>query len=410
MLDSSAALGRPLRILHVLRAPLGGLFRHVLDVAREQIERGHAVGIIADALTGGEAANRVLADLSPRLSLGLSRVPMLRRPALSDAAALAHVLRRCRTVRPDVVHGHGSKGGIYARATGLFPATADAIRVYTPHGGSLNYRPGSLSHRVYMTAERLSERATDLLLFESAFIASRYETQVCRPRGLTRIVPNGIASGEFNPVVPRPDAADFLAVGELRFAKGLDVLLDALAELRRRRGRPVTARLVGSGPDRAALAAKAEGLGLSGSVTIADPMPARLAFSTGRILVVPSRAESMPYIVLEAAAAQIPMIATNVGGIPEIFGPQRDRLIEAGDVNVLAAAMEAAMAMPAEAQARQTAELAAFIRCRFSVGSMVDQILEGYHAALRARQAGVAATLTGTSPVAALDSRHERQP
>ena len=53
----------PLKILHVFRAPLGGLFRHVLDVARGQAERGHDVGIFCDATTGGARANDVFQEL-----------------------------------------------------------------------------------------------------------------------------------------------------------------------------------------------------------------------------------------------------------------------------------------------------------------------------------------------------------
>ena len=64
----------PLRVMHVLRAPLGGLYRHVLDLSREQARRGHAVGLIVDAMTGGEAADRTLHQLEPSLALGLSRV------------------------------------------------------------------------------------------------------------------------------------------------------------------------------------------------------------------------------------------------------------------------------------------------------------------------------------------------
>ena len=67
-------------------------------------------------------------------------------------------------------------------------------------------------------------------------------------------------------------------------------------------------------------------LGVAAHVSFPGPMPIRQAFRLGRILVVPSRAESMPYVVLEAAGARVPMVATNVGGIPEIFGPFADRL------------------------------------------------------------------------------------
>ena len=76
------------RILHVFRAPLGGLFRHVLDVARAQAERGHDVGVFCDSNTGGERADQVLAELSPLLTLGVTRVPMLRNPSPTDMATI----------------------------------------------------------------------------------------------------------------------------------------------------------------------------------------------------------------------------------------------------------------------------------------------------------------------------------
>src|SRR3712207_7778463 len=70
--------GERMRILHVFRAPLGGLFRHVLDVARGQIARGHEVGIFCDSSTGGTRADETLEALRPDLALGLTRVPMRR--------------------------------------------------------------------------------------------------------------------------------------------------------------------------------------------------------------------------------------------------------------------------------------------------------------------------------------------
>ncbi len=86
----------PLRILHVLRAPVGGLFRHVLDLSREQVARGHHVGIIADSTTGAEAAEREFARLEPLLALGLLRAPIRRLPHFSDIEAYLAVSKRLR--------------------------------------------------------------------------------------------------------------------------------------------------------------------------------------------------------------------------------------------------------------------------------------------------------------------------
>ena len=367
-----------LRILHVLRAPLGGLFRHVLDLTREQVARGHAVGLVVDSLTGGEAAMNNLATLEPILELGIKRMPMPRQPHLRDAANVFRVAGHARSLRVDVVHGHGSKGGLYARLPGFVGRRGAPIRCYTPHGGSFNHVAAPLVQALYMNAEALLTHRTDVLLFESVFIANRFHQRIGETSALVRIVQNGIGPNDFVRVAPKPDAAAFLYVGELRSAKGIDTLIDALAILTRRRNEAHRLILVGSGPDRGCLEAQAKSLGIGDQVSFPGAMPARDAFALGQTLVVPSRAESLPYIVLEAAGAQVPMVATDVGGIGEIFGPYRDRLIGANDPGRLANALEGALEAEPALVRRQSADLAAFVSKRFTIATMADAVIAGY--------------------------------
>ena len=376
-----------LKILHVMRAPLGGLFRHVLDLTHEQIARGHCVGLITDSTTGGTRADDVLAELAPTLALGLTRVPMTRLPSPTDISALAHVIARCRATQPDIVHGHGSKGGLYARLSGIRPGGRAGVRCYTPHGGSFNYKPGTAVATLYMGVEKLLARNTDIFLFESVYIGRRFDTEVGATCALRRVVHNGIGPAETLSVQPDADADDFLYVGELRAAKGIDTFIDALAEVGRRSGRTPTALLVGTGPEEQELAARATACGLAGYVSFVGAMPARQAFTRGRILVVPSRAESLPYIVLEAAGARIPMIATDVGGISEIFGPYRGRLIPCNNAGRLADAMLCELDRGEELRRRRAEELAAFVTPRFSITNMVDAVMDGYDAALAVKGA-----------------------
>jgi glycosyltransferase involved in cell wall biosynthesis len=374
-----------LRILHVIRAPLGGLFRHVLDLANEQIARGHSVGLIADSLTGGAWADETFRELEPRLALGLSRTPMRRNLHPADVFAFAHVAERIRRTRPDIVHGHGSKGGAFARLAATRGPNGQRT-AYTPHGGSFNYCPGTAAHALYMAAERLLAKRTDVFLFESAFIRARFHAWATPQQFCERVVLNGIGPDEFEPVAAAADAADFLYVGELRSAKGIDTLLEALAASARRLGRTPTAALVGSGPDEGQLVEHTHRLGLAAAVKFHGRLPARTAFTLGRTLVIPSRAESLPYVVLEAAGAHIPMIATDVGGIPEIFGPYADRLIPCDDVGALTSQMMEALTAPRATLIRRADQVAEFVGCRFSIRAMVDSVSAGYRDALSQRK------------------------
>lgn len=374
---------QPYRILHVFRAPVGGLFRHVIDLARLQADAGHAVGILCDATTGGERGAQALADLAPWLKLGVTRVPMRRNPHLSDLSVLRAVAARASAVGADVLHGHGAKGGAYARLAHL-RGQGQVVRAYTPHGGSYNYKPGTALHRVYMAAEGVLAWRTSVFLFESEYVAGRHQAYVGTRTGLARIVHNGISEAEFEPVVPAENAFDLLYVGELREAKGLPVLLQAVAQLRRE-GRDLRLLMVGSGPDEAVLRAQADEQGLRDSVAFEPAQAIRKVLARGRIMVVPSFAESLPYVVLEAAAAAQPLVATNVGGIPEIFGAMAGDLVPPRDPIALSGAIARVLdEAPTERNARFQA-LSASVHQQFSMHKMGADVLSGYAAAFQAR-------------------------
>jgi glycosyltransferase involved in cell wall biosynthesis len=367
-----------LKILHVLRAPVGGLFRHVVDLARGQAARGHRVGLVADSSLGGTQAETTLTALAPMLALGLTRVPMSRQLGPRDIAATRHVSQRAEVVMADVIHGHGAKGGAYARL-----ARGSGIRVYTPHGGSLHYRWNTTVGFLYLSLERVLLRRTDLFLFESAFGRDAFQVKIGEPKALVRVVHNGVSASEFEPAKVGPQATDLLFVGEQRMLKGVDVLIEAIALLARG-GTNASLTIVGEGPDRATFEAAVRSHGLEGFVRFVGAKPARAAFALGRTLVVPSRAESLPYIVLEAAAAGVPLLVTNVGGIPEIFGPDADGLLPPADPGALARAIGAALKDRTAGHAAALA-LQARVRTAFSVDTMTDGVIAAYRAALALR-------------------------
>jgi glycosyltransferase involved in cell wall biosynthesis len=364
---------QPLRILHAVRAPVGGIFRHIVDLANGQADRGHQVGIIADSLTGGERADTALAEIAPRLALGVHRIAIHREPWPTDVLVWLRFRQLMSKLEPDVLHGHGAKAGAFVR---LKSHKSDTIRIYTPHGGSLHYPLNTLKGAVYSRLERSLMDNTDLFLFESAFARDTFQRMIGSPKGLVRCVFNGVTADEFDPVPKADDATDIVYVGEFRHIKGADILIDAVARLHAD-GKPVTLTLAGDGEETPALKAQVERLGLSHSVRFIGHVKARYGFSKGRLLVVPSRGDSMPYVVIEAGAAGIPMVAAKVGGIPEIFGEYNDALFAPNLATAMADAIEIAMEDPDDALARAKA-LRERIFLHFSQKAMVEGVLAGY--------------------------------
>ena len=283
-------------------------------------------------------------------------------------------------LKPDVLHGHGAKAGAFIR---LRRRSRNKIRIYTPHGGSLHYPLDTFKGAFYSLLERALMNNTELFLFESAFARDTYQRTIGIPKGLVRCVFNGVTADEFDPIVMAADATDVAYVGEFRHIKGADLLIDAVARLRAG-GKPVTLTLGGDGEEMDVLKAQVQKLGLTEAVRFIGHVKARYGFSKGGLLVVPSRGDSMPYVVIEAAAAGIPMVAAKVGGIPEIFGPHTDALFAPSNADAMAEAIKTALANPAAAQDRAEA-LRERVLVHFSQNAMVEGVLAGYRDAFADR-------------------------
>jgi len=358
-----------LRILHIFRAPTGGLFRHVRDLVRGQSKAGHSVGVICDSLTGGDRAEAALAELAPECALGVTRSRMARLPGPGDLASAFELARVCRDLKPDILHGHGAKGGLYARLAGK---RLGVKSFYTPHGGSLHYEWRQPQGALFLGTERLLRRLTSGFLFVCDYEKQAFERKIGLGHVPWRVVHNGLWPEEFRAVAPAAEATDLIFIGELRHLKGVSELLDAVALLNKTR--KVTLTITGDGPDRAEFEAKSSALGLDGVVGFTGALPARQAFGLGRLFVMPSHAESFPYVLLEALAAGLPVIATRVGGIPEVL--TATDMVPPRDSRALAHAIAVRLDPP------DTARMPDALRDRFAAEKMCADVVDFYRAIL----------------------------
>jgi glycosyltransferase involved in cell wall biosynthesis len=163
----------------------------------------------------------------------------------------------------------------------------------------------------------------------------------------------------------------------LRDLKGPDLFVEAFAKTERRIGRPLSALMIGDGPDKDKYRTMMIQRGLGHRIGMLPAMRVHEAFAMSQNVVVPSRAEAMPYIVLEALAAEKAVIASRVGGIAEALGEHSPALAEAGNADDLARVMAAAITEPKWRQ--QTMPDTETIRSAFSASVMARDTIELYY-------------------------------
>ena len=230
-----------------------------------------------------------------------------------DLAGLVELLRVIRRERPDIVHASSSKAGVLARLAAALDGVP--IRIFTAHGWAFGAQSGSRS-RLYRWADRLMRPLTTVTICvadgeRAAGVAAR----TCDP-AKTVVIPNAV-DVDASPVSAgeRPTPR-IVSVGRLKAPKDFQTLARALSLLPQG---TYEALIVGDGPDRRALERRLRQLGLEESVRLAgarDDVPALLADAD--VFVLASRSEGMPVSVIEAMAAGLPVVASRVGGVPEL--------------------------------------------------------------------------------------------
>lgn len=359
-----------MRILHVFRSPVGGLFRHVRDLAKAQSELGHDVSIFCDSATGGQNAAELLSQTAAFCSLGVTREAMSKLPGFSDISCSRRTLDLAKLLNIDIIHGHGAKGGLYAR---LAAKLGGKTGIYTPHGGSLHYEWSKFPGPIFLGTEWLLRKTNAGIVFVCEFEKQLFDRKIGLGSCKSLVVHNGLWPEEISHVATPSSARDLLFVGEMRYLKGVDVLLRAIALLKPKQ--KVTAALVGDGPDRKQFETLALELGIEDQVNFAGLKRMPEAISLGRIFVLPSRNESFPYVMLEAIAAHKPIIGSDVGGISEVV--PRSQLCAPDNPVELARLIENTLNQP-NLTLKQAGFLASRIKHNNTVTMMASKILSFY--------------------------------
>jgi glycosyltransferase involved in cell wall biosynthesis len=394
-----------MRVLHVHSALQGGGIANMMtDLASEQGRRGHEVAIChfrsrEDALPEGA---RDSLEASGITLFGLDPVHVM---APDYALGLFRVTRR---YRPHVLHLHGATIGCVGAVVGRFARVP--VVLYTEH---LLCWPLSPSQERYCPAPwiRRLRSATAPLLHCTVAISEAVRSALPRRSRLVRVIYNGVDLTPYdglNRAECRRSLRTYLGlgdeaivvvgVGHLTPRKAYAAVVEAAASLRKKQETPVHLVLCGEGPERAALLAQAEASGVPDAVHLlgwVGNVPEILMGAD--VFVHAALIEGFGLVVAEAGAAGLPVIATRVGGVPEIIDHEvTGLLVEPGCGDALREALAGLAADPM--RRRELGEHArAHVRERFSLEGCTEAYLALYSALASAKDVRSSATATGAN-------------
>ncbi|WP_051551257.1 glycosyltransferase family 4 protein [Nocardioides sp. URHA0020] len=378
---STATTGQ--RIVQVTTQTVGGPVEHAVDVAIGLAARGHDSHVVGPRTSRTEEASGA--------GVTWHDVPMVSKRDLRGGLASARLLR---ALRPDVVHLQDRRAGWLGRAIApvLRGREGSTGVVYTLHGVADglsdlvagNARAAQRRRRdgwYYLTGERAITRwGGGRVVVPSRAVAAYAVDHVGLRPEIVDVVPNGVAAAHHE--APRVATGDPVAiwVGVLAPVKRVDLLLDAVAAA------PGLRLLVaGDGPLRDEVGRRAAEPDLAGRVELAGWVddPSGL-LARADVYVLTSDAENCPLSLLEAMAAGLPVVATTVGGVPEVVRDGVDGLLcPAGDAAALAAALRRLSADP-----HLRARLGASARQRVLDSYTLDHCLDGLLASYAASRGG----------------------
>jgi glycosyltransferase involved in cell wall biosynthesis len=356
---------------------MGGADSQLLSAAQELRRRGHEIFIISMTPLGpmGLEARKV----------GLFTESLQMRRGIPDPRGLLRLARFVRSWRPDVVHSHMVHANLLARAV-RFLAPVPAL-VSTIH----NINEGG---RARMAAYRLTNGLVDHMTIVSEAAANRFVEDRIVPERLLRVIPNGVNIDHYRNVPPEireslrrllglTGSFVWLAVGRFETAKDYPNMLRAFARVRERRPE-AHLLLVGRGSLQAETEVLVRELGFAESVRflgVRSDIPEVMSAADGYVL--SSAWEGMPMVLLEAAAAGLPTVATRVGGNHEVVRDgETGFLVPPSDDAALAEAMLKLMALPVSERRAMGDAGHHHVRSHYGLGRVAERWEELYREVL----------------------------
>jgi glycosyltransferase involved in cell wall biosynthesis len=345
MANGGIPLPDSLSVLHVVApAPFGGLESVLRSLASGHMRRGHTVRVAA--VVSPREGPHPFAQALESEGVATTVITIGDRDYGGERRSIREL---CRAERTDVVHTHGYRPDVVDSGV----ARSEGIGVVSTCHGFID---ADLRARFYQWLQRRALRRFDAVIAVSRLIADRVR-KAGVPAERIHLVPNVFASravpfpkGAAKRYLELPDVPAIGWVGRLSEEKGPDLALEAFARLARPDARLV---MIGGGPDEPSLRRRAASLGIEDRVIWRGIVPnAGALFEAFDAFLLSSRTEGTPIALLEAIAARVPVVATRVGGVPDVINESSGLLVESGDVAGLAEALAHVLDDPGLAKAR----------------------------------------------------------
>lgn len=369
---------RRLRLCYLAETVRTGVGRHLVDLITGIAGRGHEVHLLHS-----------VARADPNLLRKIGRVPgvrceafaMRREPHWSDVGTVYALARYLRRWGPfDIIHGHSSKAGVYARLLGTLILSK---RVYTPHAlVTMAPQLTPFRRRAYSFAERGLSYLSDRIICVSSFEREHAVSLGIGPHRLA-VVPHGLSPDDDRPEEDgrerlglEPETVIIGLVGRLDAQKAPELLVEAAAQILRQH-RNVHVIVIGDGPLKQDLVARARQRRIAEAFSWLGEAPARHWLPTLDILAMPSRYEGFSYVLLEALAAGVPIVCTAVGGVAEaVEDGLNGFIVPHDDIDMLARRLGQ---LVDDRDLRINMGMQARLRsARFSLEQMIDRVEEIY--------------------------------
>lgn len=369
------ATTRPKLLIVITKSNLGGAQRYVYDLARSLGGRYETT-----VACGGEG---VLVEKLTAAGIRAKTLPFLGRDVnpLNDVRSLFSLVKLIRTEKPDILHLNSSKIGILG-ALAAKAARSKAKVVFTAHAWAFNEDRGAIAKALIMAIHWLTVALCDRTLAVSEAVRSQMlhlplmEKKIQAVHlGLEKPVFYGKKNARM--VLGIPEKAFAIGtIAELHPVKGLSYALDALSEA----SFPFSYTIIGTGDLKESLARRISGdPRLAASAKLAGFIPDAAALLPAfDALLLPSLSEAFGYVLLEAGYAGIPVVASSVGGIPEVIEDMKSGvLIHAKNPKEILRALSFLEADPTERK-RLGSALKERVEKEFSLGNMVEATKAAY--------------------------------